>query len=222
MILVAQLCDVLDGRIARLTRTTSSFGIAVRLARRPGRVRRRARHPRLHVGARARGGAGAGSRRRSTSPAARSAWRASTCRSHRSRSGTSSACRSRPRPTSIAATVLLYYYLGGEGATNKHIIMLLVIYARGGAHGERGPLLLFKEIASIAAIRSGCCSALIVAADAHDRRARGRCCSSASPATRSPGPVVALVRALRAAPASARRPRPTRRREPRRRARRRA
>jgi len=27
MILVAQLCDVLDGRIARLTRTTSSFGI---------------------------------------------------------------------------------------------------------------------------------------------------------------------------------------------------
>src|SRR6185369_9992242 len=27
MILVAQLCDVLDGRVARLTRSTSSFGI---------------------------------------------------------------------------------------------------------------------------------------------------------------------------------------------------
>jgi CDP-diacylglycerol--serine O-phosphatidyltransferase len=32
----------------------------------------------------------------------------------------------------IAATVLLYYYLGGEGATNKQIILLLVIYALAG------------------------------------------------------------------------------------------
>ena len=75
------VCDVLDGRIARLTRSTSSFGVAVRFARRPGRVRRRAGHPRLHAGRSSRGGAGAGSRRRSTSPAARSGSRASTCRS---------------------------------------------------------------------------------------------------------------------------------------------
>jgi CDP-diacylglycerol--serine O-phosphatidyltransferase len=28
----------------------------------------------------------------------------------------------------IAATVLIYYYLGGEGAANKHLTLLLVIY----------------------------------------------------------------------------------------------
>jgi len=32
----------------------------------------------------------------------------------------------------IAATVLLYYFLGGEGATNKQIILLLVIYLLAG------------------------------------------------------------------------------------------
>jgi CDP-diacylglycerol--serine O-phosphatidyltransferase len=31
--------------------------------------------------------------------------------------------------TTVAATVLLYYFLGGEGATHKHIILLVVIYA---------------------------------------------------------------------------------------------
>lgn len=29
----------------------------------------------------------------------------------------------------VASTVLLYYFLGGEGATHKHIILLVVIYA---------------------------------------------------------------------------------------------
>src|SRR4029077_12701001 len=32
----------------------------------------------------------------------------------------------------IAATVLLYYWLGGEGAAGKHILMLLVIFAVAG------------------------------------------------------------------------------------------
>jgi CDP-diacylglycerol--serine O-phosphatidyltransferase len=32
----------------------------------------------------------------------------------------------------IAATVLMYYFLGGEGATNKQIILLLVIYILAG------------------------------------------------------------------------------------------
>ena len=32
----------------------------------------------------------------------------------------------------IAAIVLMYYFLGGEGATNKQIILLLVIYALAG------------------------------------------------------------------------------------------
>ena len=99
MILVAQMCDVLDGRIARLTRSTSRFGVAVRLARRPGRVRRRARHPRLHVGAQALGplglarGVALRDLRRAPPRALQRADR------RRSRSGTSSACRSRPRPT---------------------------------------------------------------------------------------------------------------------------
>lgn len=32
----------------------------------------------------------------------------------------------------VASTVLLYYFLGGEGATHKHIILLVVIYALAG------------------------------------------------------------------------------------------
>ena len=31
----------------------------------------------------------------------------------------------------IAATVLLYYFFGGEGATHKHIVVLLMVYALG-------------------------------------------------------------------------------------------
>ena len=32
----------------------------------------------------------------------------------------------------VASTVLVYYFLGGEGATHKHIILLVVIYALAG------------------------------------------------------------------------------------------
>ena len=28
----------------------------------------------------------------------------------------------------VAATVLLYYFFGGEGATNKHLVLLLLVY----------------------------------------------------------------------------------------------
>ena len=34
----------------------------------------------------------------------------------------------------IASIVLMYYFLGGEGAPNKHITLLLVIYEIGRAH----------------------------------------------------------------------------------------
>ena len=128
-ILVAHVFDGLDGRIARLTKSTSRFGIEYDSLVRPGRVRRRARHPRLQVGARAVGPLGLARGVALRRPAARSGWRASTCRS-------TSAEKRRfiglPIPAAadtIASTVLLYYFFGGEGATHKHIILLVVIYA---------------------------------------------------------------------------------------------
>ena len=46
-IVFAAVFDALDGRVARLTRSTSRFGMRVRLDRRHRLVRRRARDPRL-------------------------------------------------------------------------------------------------------------------------------------------------------------------------------
>jgi CDP-diacylglycerol--serine O-phosphatidyltransferase len=46
----------------------------------------------------------------------------------------------------IAATVLLYYWLGGEGETGKHILMLLVIFAVAGLMVSEIKYYSFKEI----------------------------------------------------------------------------
>ena len=46
----------------------------------------------------------------------------------------------------IAATVLLYYRFGGEGETNKHISMLLVIFAVAGLMVSEIRYYSFKEI----------------------------------------------------------------------------
>src|SRR6266852_1459539 len=131
MILVAQLCDALDGRIARLTRSTSSFGIQydsladlVAFGVAPGiLVYQWALQPWGNWG-----------------------WLAAslyvTCgalRLARFNVQVDSVEKRRfvglPIPAAadtIASTVLLYYFFGGEGATHKHVILLVVIYALAG------------------------------------------------------------------------------------------
>jgi len=46
----------------------------------------------------------------------------------------------------IAATVLMYYFLGGEGATNKQIILLLVIYLLAGLMVSNFQYFSFKQL----------------------------------------------------------------------------
>ena len=125
MVLLAQLCDVLDGRIARLTRSTSSFGIqydsladlvafgvapgilvyqwALRLAR--FNVQIASAEKRHFLGL--------------PIPAAADV---------------------------IAATVLLFYWSGGEGESGKHITMLLLIFAVAGLMVSEIRYYSFKEI----------------------------------------------------------------------------
>ena len=45
----------------------------------------------------------------------------------------------------IVATIFLYYYLGGEGAPNKQVTLLLVIYGLAGIDGQRVSLLQLEE-----------------------------------------------------------------------------
>jgi CDP-diacylglycerol--serine O-phosphatidyltransferase len=145
MILVAQLCDVLDGRIARLTRSTSSFGIQydsladlIAFGVAPGIL--------VYEWA--------------LSPWGRWGWLAAsmyvTCGALRlARFNVQIASAEKryfiglPIPAAadvIAATVLLYYKLGGEGAANKHILMLLVIYGVAGLMVSEIRYYSFKEI----------------------------------------------------------------------------
>ncbi len=78
-IVVARLCDALDGRVARLANATSRFGARVRLDRRHRLLRRRARDPRFQRRPRSRSSAGrAGCSRSSTRRARRCGSRAST------------------------------------------------------------------------------------------------------------------------------------------------
>jgi len=145
MILVAQLCDVLDGRVARLTRSTSSFGIQydsladlVAFGVAPGiLVYEWALHDWGKWG-----------------------WLAAslyvTCGALRlARFNVQIASVEKrhfvglPIPAAadvIAATVLLYYWLGGEGQTGKHILMLLVIFAVAGLMVSEIKYYSFKEI----------------------------------------------------------------------------
>lgn len=46
----------------------------------------------------------------------------------------------------IATTILMYFFLGGDGATNKHITLLLQIYALAGLMVSTIPYYSFKEM----------------------------------------------------------------------------
>ena len=145
MILVAQLCDALDGRLARLTRSTSSFGIQydsladlVAFGVAPGIL--------VYQWA--------------LRPWGRWGWLAAslyvTCGALRlARFNVQIASVEKryfvglPIPAAagvIAATVLLYLWLGGEGETGKHIMMLLVIFAVAGLMVSEIRYYSFKEI----------------------------------------------------------------------------
>src|SRR5882724_3682287 len=149
MILVAQLCDALDGRIARLTRSTSSFGIQydsladlVAFGVAPGIL--------VYQWA--------------LRPWGRWGWLAAslyvTCGALRlARFNVQIASVEKryfvglPIPAAadvIAATVLLHYrlyhWLGGEGETGKHITMLLLIFAVAALMVSEIRYYSFKEI----------------------------------------------------------------------------
>jgi len=144
-ILVAQVFDILDGRIARVTRSTSRFGIEydsladlVAFGVAPGiLVYHWALQPWKSWG-----------------------WLAATlyvaCGALRlarfnvqydnveKRHFTGL-----PIPAAadvIAATVLMYFYLGGEGAANKRFILLLVTYALAGLMVSNIRYFSFKEV----------------------------------------------------------------------------
>ena len=46
----------------------------------------------------------------------------------------------------IASTVMLYYFFGGEGATYRHLIVLLIVYALAGLMVSNVRYFSFKEI----------------------------------------------------------------------------
>jgi hypothetical protein len=83
------------------------------------------------------------------------AWRASTSSTTTSRSATSSACRSRPPPPSSRRRSCSITYLGGEGTTSKHIILLLVIYALAFLMVSNVKFFSFKETRSTTGSRFG-------------------------------------------------------------------
>lgn len=145
MILVAQFFDTIDGRIARLTRSSSSFGtqydsladvIAFGVA--PGIL--------VYEWA--------------LRPWGRWGWLAASvyvaCGALRlARFNVQVGTVEKrhflglPIPAAadvIATTVLLYYYVGGAGATNKHISMLLVIYGVAALMVSEIRYFSFKEI----------------------------------------------------------------------------
>jgi len=128
MILVAHGCDALDGRIARLTRSASSFGVQydsladlVSFGVAPGIL--------VYTWA--------------LKPWGRWGWLAATLyvtcgalRLARFNVQIGSVERRHfvglPIPAAaclISATVLFYYWVGGQGSPHKHILMLLVIFA---------------------------------------------------------------------------------------------
>lgn len=145
MILVAQLCDGLDGRLARLARATSSFGVqydsladVIAFGVAPGIL--------VYEWA--------------LRPWGRWGWLAAslyvTCGALRlARFNVQIASVEKrhfvglPIPAAasvIAATVLLYYWFGGEGETGKHITMLLVIFAVAGLMVSEIRYYSFKEV----------------------------------------------------------------------------
>ena len=145
MILVAHLFDGLDGRVARMTRTTSKFGVEydsfadlVAFGVAPGiLVFKWALEPWGTWG-----------------------WLAAslyvTCGALRLarfnvqvESVEKRAFVGLPIPAAadmISLTVLVYFFLGGEGSTHKHVILLLLIYALAGLMVSSIPYYSFKDI----------------------------------------------------------------------------
>lgn len=126
-IVIAHLCDGLDGRIARLTNTTSQFGVEydsladlVAFGVAPGIL----------------------AYRWALEPWGAWGWLAVSmfvaCGALRlARFNVQSGHAEKrtfvglPIPAAadmIAATVLLYYFFGGQGSTNKHLVLLLLVY----------------------------------------------------------------------------------------------
>jgi CDP-diacylglycerol---serine O-phosphatidyltransferase len=145
MIFVAHLFDGLDGRIARLTHTTSRFGVEydsladlVAFGVAPGIL--------VYTWA--------------LEPWGTWGWLAAslyvTCGALRLArfnvqidSVEKQAFVGLPIPAAadmIAATVLVYYFFGGEGATHKHIIVLLVVYSLAALMVSSVPYYSFKDI----------------------------------------------------------------------------
>jgi CDP-diacylglycerol---serine O-phosphatidyltransferase len=145
MILVAHLFDGLDGRIARLTRTTSRFGIeydsladVIAFGVAPGIL--------VYEWA--------------LKPWGTWGWLAASlyvaCGALRlARFNVQvdfvekRAFVGLPIPAAadmVASTVLLYYFFGGEGATHKHVILLLLIYALALFMVSSLPFYSFKDI----------------------------------------------------------------------------
>ncbi len=145
MILVAHLFDGLDGRVARITRTTSRFGVEydsladlVAFGVAPGVL--------VYMWA--------------LTPWGTWGWLAAslyvTCGALRLArfnvqvdSVEKRAFVGLPIPAAadmVAATVLLYYFFGGEGATHKHIIVLFLVYTLAALMVSSTPYYSFKDI----------------------------------------------------------------------------
>ncbi|NOT56842.1 MAG: CDP-diacylglycerol--serine O-phosphatidyltransferase [Deltaproteobacteria bacterium] len=144
-VLVALVCDALDGRIARLTHTTSPFGVqydslsdVIAFGVAPGVL----------------------AYRWALETWGAWGWLAAslyvTCgalRLARFNVQVDTADKGHfvglPIPAAagvIATTILMYYFLGGEGATNKHVTLLLLIYALGGLMVSTVPYYSFKDL----------------------------------------------------------------------------
>lgn len=144
-VLVAQVCDALDGRIARLTHTTSSFGVqydslsdVIAFGVAPGVL----------------------AYRWALEPWGAWGWLAAslyvTCGALRLArfnvqvdTVDTQHFVGLPIPAAagvVATTILMYYFLGGEGATNKHMTLLLLIYALAGLMVSTVPYYSFKDL----------------------------------------------------------------------------
>jgi CDP-diacylglycerol---serine O-phosphatidyltransferase len=144
-VLVALVCDALDGRIARLTHTTSSFGVqydslsdVIAFGVAPGVL----------------------AYRWALEPWGVWGWLAAslyvTCgalRLARFNVQVDTVDKQHfvglPIPAAagvVATTILMYYFLGGEGATNKHITLLLLVYALGALMVSTVPYYSFKDL----------------------------------------------------------------------------
>jgi CDP-diacylglycerol--serine O-phosphatidyltransferase len=144
-ILVAQVFDALDGRIARLTKTSSQFGVeydsladVVAFGVAPGVL----------------------AYRWALEPWGVWGWLAASLyvicgalRLARFNVQIDTADKKNfvglPIPAAaavVATTILMYFFLGGEGATNKHITLLLLIYILAGLMVSTIPYYSFKDL----------------------------------------------------------------------------